>query len=72
MPGLLVAALLLWLPALEHRLLSMWDLLRSGIRRASPALAGSFFTIELPEKPIIYLFLRSASLGYNSHTVEYS
>ena len=47
--------------AREHRLsindtqamllCSMWDLPRSGIEPMSPALAGRFFTSELPGKP---------------------
>ena len=50
------------LQALEHRLRScdaqaqllcgMWDLPGLGIRPMSPALAGGFFTIELPGKPL--------------------
>ena len=30
----------------------MWDLPGSGIKPVSPALAGEFFTTELPGKPI--------------------
>ena len=47
--------------SLEHRLKScgtrtlllqgMWDLLESGIKPMSPALAGRFFTTEPPGKP---------------------
>ena len=47
--------------ALQHRLNScstwawfshgMWNLLRSGIKPMSPALAGGFFTTEPPGKP---------------------
>ena len=45
--------------ALDHRLNScgtrlfhsMWDLPRSGTEPVSPALAGGFFTTELPGKP---------------------
>ena len=47
--------------ALEHRLsgcgaqalllCGIWDLPRSGIEPVSPALAGKFFTTELPGKP---------------------
>ena len=33
---------------------SMWDLPRSGVEPMSSALAGGFFTTELPENP--YLF----------------
>ena len=29
----------------------MWDLLRPGLEPVSPALAGGFFTTELPGKP---------------------
>ena len=29
----------------------MWDLPRPGIEPGSPALAGGFFTTELPGKP---------------------
>ena len=48
--------------AVEHRLSScgpgasllhgMWDLAGPGIESVSPALAGRFFTTELPGKPI--------------------
>ena len=51
---------------LEHRLGScgtrayllcgMWYLPRAGIELASPALAGGFFTTEMPGKPLIYFF----------------
>ena len=34
-----------------HRLSCMWDLPGSGIKLVSPALAGRFFTTELPGKP---------------------
>ena len=55
-----------WAP--EHRLNScgaqtsllrgMWDLLGSGIKILSPALAGEFFSPEPPGKPKIH-FLRN-------------
>ena len=34
----------------------MWDLPRPGIKSASSALAGGFFTTELPRKPYLILF----------------
>ena len=53
-----------WLPALEHGLHScdarasllcgIWDLPRSGLKLRSPALAGRFFTTELPGKPTFF------------------
>ena len=42
-------------------LLSLGDFLDPGIESASPALAGGFFTTELPWKPI--LFIVSYMLG---------
>ena len=52
--------------ALKHRLsscgtwaslpCSRWDLLRSGIKCVSPALAGGFLTTEPPEKPWHLIF----------------
>jgi len=33
----------------------MWDLPRSGIEPMSPALAGRFFTTDLPGMPSCYL-----------------
>ena len=52
--------------ALEHRLnscgtwdqflCSVWDLPRPGIKPMSPALAGTFFTIEPPGKPYVIYF----------------
>ena len=54
--------------ALEHRLSScstqaqllrgIWDLPGPGIKPLSPALAGGFFTTELPGKPTRQGFLR--------------
>ena len=35
----------------------MWDLPGPGIKPESPALAGRFFTTELPEKPDIFYFI---------------
>jgi len=35
---------------LSHSM-GMWNLARSGIKPVSPALAGGFFTTELPGKP---------------------
>ena len=50
-------------PTQEYRsgLLSLGDFLDPGIESASPALAGGFFTTELPWKPI--LFIVSYMLG---------
>ena len=36
---------------------SIWDLPGSGIEPVSPALAGGFFTTELPGKPYLGLFV---------------
>ena len=53
------------LQTLEHRLSGcsswvwllhgMWDLPRPGVKLLSPALAGGFFTTELPRKPKRFL-----------------
>ena len=36
----------------------MWDLSGLGIEMVSPALAGGFFTIEPPEKPLQDIFMQ--------------
>ena len=41
----------------EHGLCHMWNPPRQGIKPVSPALAGGFFTTELPGKPRVCFFL---------------
>ena len=70
--------------ALEHRfsncgtrvqmLQGLWDLSGSGIEPMSPALAGGFFTTELPRKPsncflilvFIYFIVRGSTGSFSS------
>ena len=50
----------------------MWDLLRSGIEPMSIALAGEFFTPELPEKPlIVVLICISLTISRAEHFVTF-
>ena len=44
--------------------LRCWDLPRPGIELKSPALAGRFFTTELPEKPLQFFFNVSFSWDF--------
>ena len=48
----------------------MWDRPRSGIEPMSPALAGGFFTTELPGKPLEPLLLIPHLLPSSSDIVS--
>ena len=47
----------------------MWDLPGSGTELVSPALAGGFFTIEPPGKPIDWCFFYLGDIGAMSGDV---
>ena len=46
----------------------MWDLLGSGVKLPSPALAGKFFTTEPPGKPQTHFFEELGFLVQNMGT----
>ena len=60
-PGLQSSARLSSCGARALLLHRVWDLPGSGIKRASPARSGGFFTTEPPGKPLSYLTYNSTA-----------